>query len=426
MQTKLITTEPELLALKDTWNALVCGHSETKEPFFSWDWFYASWQHYGKPENRLLRVVAAFDAEQLLGVLPLVTGTRKSFGVTYQTLEFCNVAATPRHSALVRAGLAEQTQSAIFAALFDELFSRKNSWDMLELANVPENAPFHPFCVKYRGPESHGAIPLRVKFDPLFARPSSRVAAPSASLRYARSPLRAIFFAEGSKSAALIRWKGFVAPFFDVGGTLEDYFATLSHDARRDLRRRMKRFQTAGQARGIRFFSSPDDADQALEQFFEVRKKSWKGAFQNPHTPQFYRDIYDALSPQNQVLVPILSVDDTPVAAGFVLVDDTGFYSLINDHDEAYNSLVPGRTLFVHEVEQLIASSKRRFDFCGTTYAHKEKFADNHLLHSTFQIFHSGLKSRFLFSAKTRWLPLLRKLFRKPAANDLISFRQGR
>ncbi|MDR1962211.1 MAG: polysaccharide deacetylase family protein [Planctomycetaceae bacterium] len=41
--------------------------------------------------------------------------------------------------------------------------------------------------------------------------------------------------------------------------------------------------------------------------------------------------------------------------------------------------------------------------------------------HSTFQIFHSGWKSRLIYSGKTFWLPLIRKLLRKPEPSDFIS-----
>ncbi len=372
LQTRLITTGDELMALARPWNQAVYSQSETDMPFFSWDWFYQSYRHYGEPAGESPVVIAVEDGDRLLGILPLVTGSRKSAGIAYRTLEFCNIGASPRNSALV---FSDSGHTEIFRAMFDCLFARRDLWSMIELTNVPENLPFHRYCTEEK------------IYD----------------------------------AAAMIRWKGFVTPYFEAGENLDDFFASLGRGTRRDLKRRLGKYKDSGNTRGVRFYSTPEERDEALELFFEVHRRSWKGEFQNPHTPIFYRDLYDALSPEGRVMVPVVSVDDRPIAAGFLLVNDHCFYSLINDHDAAYRDLVPGLILFIHEVDHLIKSGRKRFDFCGTAYDYKEKLADERLLHSTFQIFHRGLKSRLLFSAKTRWLPMLRKWQGRPEPDDFVS-----
>lgn len=372
LQTRLITSDDELTALADDWNRAMYAGPETEMPFYGWDWFYRSWRRYGLPAGETPVVVTVRDGDRLLGLLPLVTGARKSAGVAYRTLEFCNAGAAPRNSALV---FTESGHTEVFRALLDGLFSRRELWDMIELTNVPENLPFHRFCTEE-------------KIHP---------------------------------KAATIRWKGFVTPYFDVGETLDDYFASIGRGTRRDLKRRLGKYKGFGNSRGVRFYTEPEERDEAMELFLEVHRRSWKGEFQNPETPLFYRDIYEALSPAGRVMVAVVSIDEKPVAAGFLLVTESCFYSLINDHDMAYRDLVPGLILFIHEVDHLIKTGRKRFDFCGTAYDYKEKLAEGRLLHSTFQVFHGGWKSRLLFSAKTRWLPLLRKLRGRPEPDDFLS-----
>ncbi|MDR1269989.1 MAG: GNAT family N-acetyltransferase [Planctomycetaceae bacterium] len=370
MQTHLITTEEKLVSLKDSWNNLIRNNSEINMPFFSWDWFYHSWLHFGKPQGWTLAVTAVFDGNELTGILPLVSGTKKSCGISYRTLMFCDVGMSPRNMIYFD---TNGNQSAIFRTIFDELFNTHRIWDMIELGNIPETSSFHKFCLEENIPYS-----------------------------------------------AVIRWQGFKAPFIELAGTLDDYFENLDGKTRKDLRRRMRKFKEYGDAKRVQFFEKPEEIDTGLELLFEVHRHSWKGEFSNPQYREFYKKITSVLSEYGDVIIATAILNSVPISAGYILKNKDTYFSLINDHDVKFREIAPGMILFVHELDNMIKTGVKKFDFCGTTYDYKEKLSDNILNHSTFQIFHNGLKSRFLYSAKTFWLPLLRKILRKPEPNDLI------
>ena len=372
MQTRLIRTEEELLPLRDAWNALVKTRPENDVPFFSWDWFYHSWRHFGEPAGRELFVVVAEDGERLVGVLPLVSGKQKSSGVSYRTLEFCNVGTAPRHSAYVDTSVEPAT---VFSALRHQLFAERKRWDMLELSNVAETAAFHEF---WTTPQTE-------------------------------TPL------------GLIRLQGFSAPYIERTGTFADYLGSLSSTTRKDIQRHLKHFKDFGDAKQVRFFDKPEEVAEGLELLFEVHRRSWKGEFVNQHYPAFYRDLTPILCERGEAFIAVALLNDKPISAGYVLTNDDTFFSLINDHDTQHRDLAPGTMLFVYEMDRLIDGGRKRFDFCGTAYDYKERLANHKTEHSTFQIFHSGWKSRFLFSAKTKWLPMLRKLLRKEQPQDVIA-----
>lgn len=353
-------------------------------PFFSWDWFYSSWLHFAKPNGQELAVVVVEEPEQgtnrLIGVLPLVSGTRKMPGPSpltpvYRTLEFCNVGTIPRSTAYFD---PQSGSDAVFRAIEDRLFAERDAWDMIEWANIPENMAFHRYCLE--------------------AKPS----APS----------------------SIIRWQGFVAPSIKLDGSLDAYYDMLGRGTRKDIRRRLRKFKDFGEEKDVRFYTTPDDVEKGLEQLFEVHRRSWKGEFTNPHYPAFYREISKSLSERGELIIAIASLRDRPISAGYILTSGETYYSLINDHDMEFRDLAPGILLFIHELDYMVKNGKRVFDLCGTTYDYKERLAGNRLSHSTFQLFHGGLKSRFLYAAKTRWLPLLRKLLRKNEPEDLISFKK--
>ncbi len=373
MQTRIIHSENELLPLRDSWNALIKNRPENDMPFFSWDWFYCSFRHFGEPEGREPAVVVVEDADRLLGVLPLVRGKRKSSGINYRTFEFCNAGTAPRHSAYVDASVEHE---AVFSAIRDRLFTERKLWDMLEFSNVAETAAFHDFWL-------------------------------------ADNP---------GKSFGLIRLRGFSAPFIErPGKTFADYLGSLAGPTRKDIQRHLKRFKDFGDAKQVRFFDKPEQVAEGLEFLFEVHRKSWKGEFVNQHYPAFYRDLTPALVERGEAFLAAALLEGKPISAGYVLQNGDTYFSLINDHDIQFRDLAPGTMLFVHEMDRLIDGGRKRFDFCGTAYDYKEKLANNKTEHSTFQIFHGGWKSRFLFSAKTKWLPLLRKILKKPQPDDVIS-----
>jgi hypothetical protein len=371
MNTRLITTESELVLLGDSWNRLIGTNSETDTPFYSWEWFYNTWLHFGKQQGWAFAVTAVFEGDELIGVLPLIQCRKKSFGISYRTLAFCDVGMSPRNMIYFD---PKHDQTEIFHTITNKLFEERRLWDMIELANIPVTSSFHTFCLEENIPHS-----------------------------------------------ALIRWQGFKAPFIELSGTLDDYFEMLDGKTRKDLRRRMRKFKEYGDAKKVQFFEKPEEIGVGLELLFEVHRRSWKGEFSNPQYHEFYKKITSVLSERNDVIIAVTMLNSVPISAGYIVQNNNTYFSLVNDHDTKFRDMAPGMILFVHELDNLIKTGRKIFDFCGTTYDYKEKLSNEILDHSTFQIFKNSIKSRFLYSAKTFWLPLLRKIQRKPEPDDFIA-----
>ena len=376
MQTRFITTDEELIALKEDWNRLVTSRPETNMPFYSWDWFYHSWIHFGKPEGQELFVVAIDEADRLAGILPLVRSRRKSSRLTYRILSFCNVGMMPRNTIYTD---SDRDQEALFRAAWNHLFDHCPAWEMLELANVLESSPLHRFV----GEGDHRA------------------------------------------GYALIQTRGATALFIELNGTFEDYLNSRSKGTRKDIRKHLKRFNESGSSRRVRFFEKPDEIEEGLKSLETVHNNSWKGAYVNQHYPLFYQEVTPILAEKGEAKIAAAFLDEVPVGGVYMLCKNGVYYGCIRDYDQKYREYAPGIVLLGHQLEHLIREGGGIFDFCGTTYDHKEKFGTGHQRHSTFQIFHSGLKSRFIYGAKTFLLPLLRRIMRKPADGDFISRRRG-
>ncbi|MDR2115477.1 MAG: GNAT family N-acetyltransferase [Planctomycetaceae bacterium] len=372
MNTRLITTDEELISIKDSWNHLVRENSETNVPFFSWDWFYCAWLYFGKPAGQQLAVVIVEDGDQLVGVLPLVFGSKKSTGITYRTLGFCNVGIIPRNSVY---WLQNRVADSIFDAITRQIFDVKQKWDVLELANISNETLFHNYWLQ----EHLGT--------------------------------------------AIIQTKGLSSPFVLLEGlTYEQYFSKYGNkEARRRFKRNTERFAAENKRWEMTIFESVNDIQQGIDLALAVRAASWKGAFRNESYIKFYRELFDVLAQRNEVLIPVLMLDDIPIAAEFITGCNDCYFLHTNDYDLRFRETSPGICL-LHNV--LITAFERRwklFDFTGDDYDYKKDCNTGIRYHSTFQIFHNGFKSRFIYSAKTFWLPLFRKILRKPEPNDFIT-----
>jgi CelD/BcsL family acetyltransferase involved in cellulose biosynthesis len=374
MNTRLVTKEDELVSLKDLWNNLVYHNPETAMPFFSWDWFYHSWLHFAKPVGQELFVVTVYDNEKLVGLLPLVRGSKKSLGISYKTLEFCNVGIIPRNTAYCDSNC---DANFIFQRIGSRIFAERKNWDILELSNVAQSTRFYDYCQ---------TIPSELLL-------------------------------------AMIQTKGLSSPYAEFEGlTYEEYFSKYGNkDARRRFKRNTERFAAENKCWEMKIFETEQEIQQGIDLALAVRQGSWKGAFKNEEYVRFYRELFTALAQRREVLVPVLLLDEIPMAAQFITGCRNRFFLHTNDYDTRFRETAPGICL-LHQM--LITAFERQwkvFDFTGDDYDYKKDSQTGIQIHSTFQIFHTGMKSRFLYSAKTFWLPLIRKILHKPEPDDFIS-----
>jgi len=270
-------------------------------------------------------------------------------------------------------------QETVFRVAWNHLFDHRSDWDMLELANVPCLNSFHRFVLE----------------------------------------------GEHRPGYALIQNRGFIAPYIELTGTLEDYLNLLDKGTRKDIRKHVRHFNESSGPHSVRFFEKPENMDEGLKHLEIVHCNSWKGAYTNLHYPQFYQEITPILAERNEVKVAVTYLDEVPIGGVYMLCKNGVYYGCIRDFDMKYKQYAPGLLLLYYQLEHLLDEGGKIFDFCGTTYEHKEKFGMGHQYHSTFQVFHSGFKSRFVYWAKTLLLPLARRMMRKPADKDLIAKRRG-
>ncbi len=153
-----------------------------------------------------------------------------------------------------------------------------------------------------------------------------------------------------------------VSPVLDLPGDYETYVQSLGKKERHELRRKVRRLETAGTA-GFRFAS---DAERAavLDRFFALHRLSRgeKAGFMTPEVERFFRDIADALAPIDRLRLGVLTFDgaDAAVLFGFALGPVIALYNAA--YDPGLASLSVGIVSHAWAIREAIARGYATYD----------------------------------------------------------------
>ena len=152
---------------------------------------------------------------------------------------------------------------------------------------------------------------------------------------------------------------------FADGATFDDYLATLDKKARHEIRRKLRRAESAGEVR----LTPSNDPLADLDVFIDLHQKRWGADGLFPSTPGgaasrvFIRRLFEESGRDGPVRLSFLMVGSRRVAAGIhVQTPDTWmFYNAGIDPDA--RDLSPGVVLAGMYVQTALAAGARRFDF---------------------------------------------------------------
>ena len=152
---------------------------------------------------------------------------------------------------------------------------------------------------------------------------------------------------------------------FPTGATFDDYLGTLDKKARHEVRRKLRRAESAGE---VRLTPSLDPLAD-LPVFIELHQKRWGADGLFPATTggeasrTFIRRLFEECGGHGPVRLSFLTVGERRIAAGIhVETSDTWmFYNAGIDPDA--RDLSPGVILTALYVRAALDAGKRRFDF---------------------------------------------------------------
>ena len=153
-----------------------------------------------------------------------------------------------------------------------------------------------------------------------------------------------------------------VSPVLDLPGSYETYVQSLGKKERHELRRKVRRLETAGPAT----FRFAADAERAtvLDRFFALHRLSRgeKAGFMTADVERFFRDVADALAPLDRLRLGVLTFDGADVAVlfGFAVGKVIALYNAA--YDPGLASLSVGIISHAWAIREAIARGYTTYD----------------------------------------------------------------
>ena len=153
-----------------------------------------------------------------------------------------------------------------------------------------------------------------------------------------------------------------VSPVLDLPGSYETYVQSLGKKERHELRRKVRRLETAGPAT----FRFAADAERAtvLDRFFALHRLSRgeKAGFMTADVERFFRDVADALAPLDRLRLGVLTFDGADVAVlfGFAIGKVIALYNAA--YDPGLASLSVGIISHAWAIREAIARGYTTYD----------------------------------------------------------------
>jgi CelD/BcsL family acetyltransferase involved in cellulose biosynthesis len=166
---------------------------------------------------------------------------------------------------------------------------------------------------------------------------------------------------------------------FADGASFDDYLGTLDKKDRHEIRRKLRRAESAGDV----VVTASKDPAADLDDFIDLHQRKWGADGLFPPTAGgaasrvFIRRLFEESGPDGPVRLSFLSVGERRVAAGIHIEsgDTWMFYNAGIDPDA--RELSPGVVFTAMLIRQAIERGARRFDFLRGNEAYKYEWGAN-------------------------------------------------
>lgn len=358
LEVTVVSSYRELLGLEPLWNGL-CERAGIDHPFLTHEWIRSWWECFGPDEG--LRVLVMRDGTRPVGLVPLMADTTRIYGVGLSRLGFPWNAHTPRLDLLV-----PDRREEAFEALWRHLRGDLESWDLLQLCQLPEGS--------------------------------------SASRRIAEL---------AAEDGYLVgRWASGRSPYVSIRGGWDDYVASLSRKSRGHLKNRLRHLEGLG-AVELEVVDGSLGLEAALDDGFRLEAAAWKGdagtaILSRPESRSFYRLLARRAARRGWLRLFFLKLDGRRIACNFSLLYRDILYCLKVGYDPELARSSPSSVLFFLALRDAFAQGLREFDFLGDAEPWKLDWTPEARSHHWLYVLRPSARTRLVHFLKFGLAPRLR------------------
>lgn len=169
-------------------------------------------------------------------------------------------------------------------------------------------------------------------------------------------------------------------PYITLPGSFDELLASRSRNTRKQLRKRQRELQAAGEV-SLRTSHGGPDFERDFDSFLRVEASGWKGEqgtaiLSNAASETLYRGFARALAEQGWLRLYLLELDQKVIAGQLAAALGGEMFLLKTGFDESRATLSPGFVLAAEVLTQAIAEGLRGVDMQGRADDYKMIWAD--------------------------------------------------
>jgi CelD/BcsL family acetyltransferase involved in cellulose biosynthesis len=354
LRTEIYDSVEKVEALRGEWNNLLVDFPHATV-FSTLEWLLPWWRAFGRDSQ--LRVLAFREAQNLVGLAPLLITSSRDFGPELSVLRLLGDGShdSDNLDLPVRAGYEEPVSLALLEWLKREV----RQWSICQFRTLP----------------SQSLVGNRLL-----------------------------------KHLHACRWRVFTSPHpqtaVSLPETWEAYLKCLSSKERGKIGLRARRLEKKYVVE-IHKCACERELDSTLQALYQLHGKHWQsqglpGTLQAPARRQFYSDLARQLLTQQRLDFWLLKADGKIVAAQFGLRYGETVFSLQEGYDPNYAADSVGYVLRSQVLKRLIADGIRKYDFLGGTDDSKMRWGAEVKHYQNLEFASRGSRGSLCLSLKHR------------------------
>ena len=307
--------------LKSEWNTLL-KRSLTDTPFSSYEWHSNWWNAYAPGE--LWVITVRDDNNTLQGIAPLFIATSDD----KRTMHFIGCEDVTDYVDVL---VDKDNSEAVYQALASFLLEHKDSYDSLDLCNIPAESPTYTYFPSILS-DANFEVETKVQE---------------------------------------------VCPVIELPDSFEGYLELLDKKQGKEVQRKLRRAKGAGDSLNWYLVGDDHDLDEEIDKFLKLMASSHpeKAKFlENNQHVTFFKSIVPAAAKAGWLQMNFLEVMGEPVAA-YVNFDYNNQILVYNSGLEPSKAaaLSPGIILLAYNIQHAIETKHDIFDFLRGDEQYKYK-----------------------------------------------------
>jgi CelD/BcsL family acetyltransferase involved in cellulose biosynthesis len=348
----------EFEKLRNVWDNLAEKH-DSYFPFLCFDWFKVWLKHFLK-DNKLF-VLLLCNKDEIKMIAPLFIKKEKVKGINVRKIKFIGNLYSPIQTFLFQETDSELKEKNVDSVL-KFLCQMNQRWDVIDLQSVPvENGTFN-----------------------LLQKAVSKI-----DFRTVENTCFYNWYTDGiSYTSAL-------------------YFKNRSRNLRASIKKNFKKAKDTGSLK-FNILMNNNDLHKHIDLYFGVYQKSWKQ--REGLGPDFLSEWIKITSQRGWLRFGIVSLNDSPISAGFAVVCNRHVYLQKSSYDKNYSSFGPGSIWLSEMIKYAIDNdSVSEIDFLKGNEEYKKLWAEKIRERKGIYIFNNNLKGKILYLLMHSILPTINK-----------------